>query len=109
MRYVCMLCCTLNAFTSPLNRRGSSWGTNVTRGALYTHVRQPVPALGGFVSSSPWLSWLMNRNDTKTIPAPTQYRKLENCWYCIISPTRERGMVSDRPTVTNKGVVRSMA
>lgn len=60
-------------------------------------------------SPSSWLSWLMNRKEMKTIPAPIQYMALEYCAYCTISPMRESGMVMDRPTVTTSGVVRSMA
>lgn len=51
----------------------------------------------------------MNKKESRTIPAPTQYKKLENCWYCIISPIRESGIVRDSPTVTISGVVSNMA
>lgn len=51
----------------------------------------------------------MNKKESNTMPAPTQYQKLENCWYCIISPMRDRGIVRERPTVTMSGVVSNMA
>lgn len=43
------------------------------------------------------------------MPAPTQYRPLEYCELKIICPMRDSGIVSDNPTVTTNGVVRSMA
>jgi len=43
------------------------------------------------------------------MPAPTQYTQLEYCEYWIISPISESGIVSEMPTVTTSGVVRSMA
>lgn len=43
------------------------------------------------------------------MPAPTQYIQLEYWEYWIISPMSESGMVSDRPTVTTRGEVSSMA
>lgn len=45
----------------------------------------------------------------KTTSAPIQYMKLEYWPYWSISPTNERGIVSDNPTVTTSGVVRSIA
>jgi hypothetical protein len=61
------------------------------------------------LASLSWLSWLTNRNDTKTTAAPSQYIRLEYLPYCTISPISERGIVRDRPTVTTSGVVRSSA
>jgi hypothetical protein len=72
-------------------------------------VRDPVSGLLSVSSPSSLLSWLMNKNDTNTTAAPIQYTMLEYCWYCIISPIRDSGIVSDRPTVTTSGVVRSIA
>jgi len=51
----------------------------------------------------------MKRKERKTIHAPTQYNALEYCELRIICPTRDRGMVKDNPTVTTKGVVKSIA
>lgn len=60
-------------------------------------------------SSSSLLSWLTKRNDTSTTQAPTQYIQLEYCAYWIISPMSDSGIVSESPTVTISGVVKSMA
>lgn len=43
------------------------------------------------------------------MPAPTQYIQLEYCPYWIISPINDSGIVKERPTVTTRGEVRSMA
>jgi hypothetical protein len=51
----------------------------------------------------------MKRNDINTMPAPTQYTQLEYCEYWIISPMSDRGMFRESPTVTTRGVVRSIA
>ena len=51
----------------------------------------------------------MNKNEIKTTEAPTQYTQLEYWAYCIISPIKDRGIVSDKPTVTTNGVVNNMA
>ena len=41
--------------------------------------------------------------------APTQYRALEYCLLIIIWPINDNGIVIESPTVTNNGVVRSIA
>lgn len=51
----------------------------------------------------------MNKKEMRTTAAPTQYTQLEYCEYCIISPMSDKGIVRDRPTVTTRGVVSSMA
>jgi hypothetical protein len=62
-----------------------------------------------FGVASSWLSWFTNRKDTNTTAAPIQYIMLAYCWYWIISPMSDSGIVRDKPTVTTKGVVSSMA
>ena len=51
----------------------------------------------------------MKRNDSTTTAAPTQYGKLADCELRRICPIRDIGMVSERPTETIRGVVRSIA
>lgn len=61
--------------------------------------------------ASSWvlLSWLTTMNDKKTIAAPNQYTG-DAYWDCRnICPTKDSGMVRLRPTVTTRGVVRSIA
>ena len=55
------------------------------------------------------LSWFTTRNEQKTTAAPIQYMALEY-WPCRkIWAMRDRGIVKLRPTVTTRGVVRSIA
>ena len=66
-------------------------------------------SLGMTLSSSALLSWLTTKNDRKTITAPSQYTG-DAYWDCRnISPTKDSGIVRLRPTVTTRGVVRSIA
>jgi len=67
------------------------------------------PPLRSQGSSPSRASWLMNRNDRRTMDAPTQYRALEYCELSIICPINDSGMVMVNPTETTKGVVRSIA
>ena len=51
----------------------------------------------------------MNKKESSTMKAPTQYKALEYWELRIIWPIKDRGIVNDNPTVITKGVVSSIA
>ena len=61
------------------------------------------------VAASSLLSWFIIKNEHSTINDPTQYSILEYWLLSIICPINDNGIVIDSPTVTTKGVVRSIA